>query len=120
MAQNLTTRARAVSFSLVLLFLTTHLVPLTEAIWLNLPSSGTKCMSEDIQNHVVVLADYYVVVDEVPQPHQTPTVSARVSISLSFSNDTRFTVVKSQFSFIFLGNRFFLILFFPLDFVKYD
>lgn len=99
MAQNLTTRARAVSFSLVLLFLTTHLVPLTEAIWLNLPSSGTKCMSEDIQNHVVVLADYYVVVDEVPQPHQTPTVSARVTSPYGNNLHHIENVTHGQFAF---------------------
>uniref|UniRef100_A0A0E0CRZ3 GOLD domain-containing protein n=1 Tax=Oryza meridionalis TaxID=40149 RepID=A0A0E0CRZ3_9ORYZ len=29
-----------------------------EAVWLDLPQSGTKCVSEEIQSNVVVLADY--------------------------------------------------------------
>jgi hypothetical protein len=38
----------------------------SEAVWLTIPSTGTKtkCVSEEIQTHVVVLADYYVVSDE--------------------------------------------------------
>lgn len=50
---------------------------LTEAVWLTIPSKGTKCMSEEIQTHVVVLADYYVVADDV-QGHQLQTISAKV------------------------------------------
>lgn len=50
---------------------------LTEAVWLTIPSKGTKCMSEEIQTHVVVLADYYVVADDV-QGHQLTTISAKV------------------------------------------
>ena len=91
MAQNLTSRARAVCSVLVVvvLFLTTNLVPVTEAIWLTIPTSGTKCVSEEIQNHVVVLADYYVVVDEAPQQYRTPTISVKVCVSVY-----RFGVVK--------------------------
>ncbi|GMP79352.1 hypothetical protein CsSME_00034933 [Camellia sinensis var. sinensis] len=57
---------------------TTHLLlllPTAEAIWLNLPSSGTKCVSEEIQNNVVVLADYGVVGDET-HSGALPTISA--------------------------------------------
>lgn len=78
MAQDLTSRGRAVCSVLVVLFLTTNLVPVTESIWLTIPTSGTKCVSEEIQNHVVVLADYYVVVDEAPQQYRTPTISVKV------------------------------------------
>lgn len=56
------------------------LLPVAEAIWLNLPNSGTKCVSEEIQNNVVVLADYYVI-DEVVDAHHLPTVGARVCFS---------------------------------------
>lgn len=90
MAQNLTSRARAVcSVLVVVMFLTANLVPVTEAIWLTIPTSGTKCVSEEIQNHVVVLADYYVVVDEAPQQYRTPTISVKVCVSVY-----RFGVVK--------------------------
>lgn len=45
------------------------------AIWLTVPPSGTKCVSEEIQNNVVVLGDYAVVSED--QPH-TPTISVKV------------------------------------------
>ncbi|PON81651.1 TMP21-related [Trema orientale] len=47
-----------------------------EAIWLTLPSSGTKCVSEEIQNNVVVLGDYVVVSED--QAH-SPTISVKVT-----------------------------------------
>lgn len=52
------------------------MVPVVESIWLDLPSSGTKCVSEEIQSRVVVLADYHVIDDS--SPGHLPTVSARV------------------------------------------
>ncbi|KAJ8466366.1 hypothetical protein OPV22_028918 [Ensete ventricosum] len=39
------------------------LAPGTTAVWLNLPASGTKCVSEEIQPNVVVIADYVVTSD---------------------------------------------------------
>ncbi|AQK83192.1 Transmembrane emp24 domain-containing protein p24delta4 [Zea mays] len=36
------------------------LLPVAEAVWLELPPSGTKCVSEEIQPNVVVLADYAI------------------------------------------------------------
>jgi len=63
----------------LLLFLcfTSLMLLRTEAVWLTIPSKGTKCMSEEIQAHVVVLADYYVVADDV-KGHQPQTVSVKV------------------------------------------
>ncbi|KAL2477527.1 Transmembrane emp24 domain-containing protein p24delta3 [Forsythia ovata] len=49
----------------------------SEAIWLSLPASGTKCVSEEIQNNVVVLADYVVISDD--HVHPTPTISTKVT-----------------------------------------
>ncbi|EXB97338.1 Transmembrane emp24 domain-containing protein 10 [Morus notabilis] len=47
-----------------------------EAIWLTVPPSGTKCVSEEIQNNVVVLGDYVVVADD----HSlSPTISVKVT-----------------------------------------
>ena len=101
MAQNLNSRARAVcSVLVVVMFLTANLVPVTEAIWLTIPTSGTKCVSEEIQNHVVVLADYYVVVDEAPQQYRTPTISVKVCVSVY-----RFGVVKIILVFSMLQNK---------------
>jgi hypothetical protein len=78
MAQNFISCARVTVLFLVLLCLASHLVPIAEAIWLNIPNSGMKCMSEDIQTNVVILTDYYVV-DEGVQPHHTPTIFAKVT-----------------------------------------
>jgi len=65
--------------SLVALFLclTTYfcVVPPAEAVWFTIPSTGTKCMSEEIQKNVVVLADYYVITEEGPKLN---TVSVKV------------------------------------------
>ncbi|KAL0357145.1 UNVERIFIED_CONTAM: Transmembrane emp24 domain-containing protein p24delta3 [Sesamum calycinum] len=49
----------------------------SEAVWLSLPASGTKCVSEEIQNNVVVLADYVVISDD--HIHPIPTISAKVT-----------------------------------------
>lgn len=85
MAQKISSRYRVVALLSVLLCLASHLVPIADAIWLNVPSSGSKCVSEEIQNNVVVLADYYVV-DEAAQPHHTPTISAKVCFPIFLLN----------------------------------
>ncbi|CAH2047105.1 unnamed protein product [Thlaspi arvense] len=57
-------------------FLVPELMPVCEAVWLNIPHTGTKCVSEEIQSKVVVLADYLVISDE----HSVfPTVSVKVT-----------------------------------------
>ncbi|VVB00031.1 unnamed protein product [Arabis nemorensis] len=53
-----------------------ELIPVCEGLWLNVPPTGTKCVSEEIQSNVVVLADYLVISDE----HSVfPTVSVKVT-----------------------------------------
>lgn len=75
-----------------LLFLTTSAM-VSEAIWLNLPSSGTKCVSEEIQNNVVVLADYLVISED----HSfLPSISIKVcccEFSLVPSNSLVFSPI---------------------------
>ncbi|KAF7126841.1 hypothetical protein RHSIM_Rhsim11G0129600 [Rhododendron simsii] len=47
-----------------------------EAIWLNLPgASRTKCVSEEIQNNVVVLGDYVVISED--HTHTLPTLTVK-------------------------------------------
>lgn len=68
-----------VAISTVVLFLLT--VNHGEAIWLTIPATGgTKCVSEEIQSHVVVMADYYVVDEQ--NPGNTPAVSAKVRLRI--------------------------------------
>ncbi|CAA2982353.1 transmembrane emp24 domain-containing p24delta3-like [Olea europaea subsp. europaea] len=47
-----------------------------DAIWLTMPASGNKCVSEEIQNNVVVLADYIVISDD--RVHRNPTIAVKV------------------------------------------
>ena len=57
--------------------------PVGDAIWLNLPPTGTKCVSEEIQNNVVVLADYVVVSED---HGHIPTISVKVQFRFSPSS----------------------------------
>ncbi|RVW17656.1 Transmembrane emp24 domain-containing protein p24delta3 [Vitis vinifera] len=50
----------------------------SQAIWLSLPSSGTKCVSEEIHNNVVVLLDYSLVLGGDDDPSHPTTISVRV------------------------------------------
>ncbi|KAF8013989.1 hypothetical protein BT93_I1754 [Corymbia citriodora subsp. variegata] len=52
------------------------LVEKGQAIWLNLPATGTKCVSEVIQNNVVVLADYIAISNH---EYAHPTISVKVT-----------------------------------------
>ncbi|XP_047957355.1 transmembrane emp24 domain-containing protein p24delta3-like [Salvia hispanica] len=58
-----------------LLFVFMCLLRRSNAIWLSLLASGTKCVSEEIQSNVVILADYVVRSDDHVQA--TPTISAK-------------------------------------------
>ncbi|CAM0943889.1 unnamed protein product [Alopecurus aequalis] len=48
-----------------------------QAVWLDLPPSGTKCVSEEIQANVVVLADYSIMYDSHTSTH--PTLAVKVT-----------------------------------------
>lgn len=63
---------------LLLLLVFLCLLRRSDAIWLSLPTTGTKCVSEEIQSNVVVLADYVVISDD--HVHSTPTISAKVRV----------------------------------------
>lgn len=54
-----------------------------DAIWFSMPDSGTKCMSEEIQAHTVVVGDYQVIHND--HPDRNLTVSAKVNSLLSQS-----------------------------------
>ncbi|KAJ7965589.1 Transmembrane emp24 domain-containing protein [Quillaja saponaria] len=99
MADNFNLRSSmAFLLSLTLLCLATRLVPQAEAIWLTIPSTGTKCVSEEIQNHVVVLADYYVV-DDAVEGHHSPTISVRVTSPFGNNLHHNENVTHGQFAF---------------------
>ncbi|KAF5733311.1 putative Transmembrane emp24 domain-containing protein 10 precursor [Tripterygium wilfordii] len=67
-----------------------------EAIWLTVPSTGTKCVSEEIHNNVVVLADYVVVSDD---HSHIPTVSVKVTSPYGNNLHHSENVTHGQFAF---------------------
>lgn len=73
-------------------------MPVAEAVWLTIPSSGTKCVSEEIQSNVVVLADYYIVDDEHAHLH-TATISSRVTSPYGNNLHHNENVTHGQFAF---------------------
>ncbi|XP_052194848.1 transmembrane emp24 domain-containing protein p24delta3-like [Diospyros lotus] len=81
----------------VMLLLLLLLLPAGEAIWLNLPSTGTKCVSEEIQNNVVVLADYIVISDDQNRP--SPTISVKVTSPYGNNLHHQENVTHGQFAF---------------------
>ncbi|KAJ0257576.1 Transmembrane emp24 domain-containing protein p24delta5 [Hirschfeldia incana] len=92
-------RGGLVAFSPILtavLFLLT--VNHGEAIWLTIPpTGGTKCVSEEIQSNVVVLADYYVVDEH--NPEHTPAISAKVTSPYGNNLHHQDNVTHGQFAF---------------------
>ncbi|KAJ4966038.1 hypothetical protein NE237_017887 [Protea cynaroides] len=68
-----------------------------QAIWLNLPGSGTKCVSEEIQHNVVVLADYTVVSDD--RSYDVPPISAKVTSPYGNTLHHLQNVTHGQFAF---------------------
>ncbi|XP_052202725.1 transmembrane emp24 domain-containing protein p24delta3-like [Diospyros lotus] len=76
------------------------LLPLpAQAIWLKLPSSGTKCLSEEIRSNVVVLADYDVINDNSHERSDIPTISARVTSPYGNNLHHQENVTHGQFAF---------------------
>ncbi|KAJ1435005.1 GOLD domain [Sesbania bispinosa] len=73
----------------------------SRAIWLTLPSSGSKCVSEEIQNNVVVLADYVVIPEGVHQSH--PTIS--VKVTSPFGNNLHHSEQTTIGNFAFTTNE---------------
>ncbi|XWS25168.1 hypothetical protein CRYUN_Cryun27aG0047100 [Craigia yunnanensis] len=74
-----------------------NILPVAEAIWLTIPSSGTKCVSEEIQNNVVVLVDYYVIDEK--NPDHIPTISARVTSPFGNNLHHNENATHGQFAF---------------------
>ncbi|KAF8086478.1 hypothetical protein N665_0624s0019 [Sinapis alba] len=69
-----------------------------EAIWLTIPpTGGTKCVSEEIQSNVVVLADYYVVDEQ--NPEHTPAISTKVTSPYGNNLHHQDNVTHGQFAF---------------------
>ncbi|ONK61395.1 uncharacterized protein A4U43_C08F29460 [Asparagus officinalis] len=68
-----------------------------DAVWLDLPPTGTKCVSEEIQPNVVVLADYSVIYEG--QTHSTITIAAKVTSPYGNTLHHKENVKSDQFAF---------------------
>ncbi|KAI3704131.1 hypothetical protein L1987_74345 [Smallanthus sonchifolius] len=68
-----------------------------ESVWLNLPRSGNKCVSEEIHNNVVVVGDYVVISDD--HLHPTPTISSKVTSPYGNDLHHKENVTHGQFAF---------------------
>ncbi|KAK7275670.1 hypothetical protein RIF29_16791 [Crotalaria pallida] len=72
-------------------------VPQANAIWINIPSSGTKCISEEIHTNVVVLGDYYLFTDH--ESANPETVSVKVTSPYGNTLSHTENVTHGQFAF---------------------
>ncbi|CAL0317916.1 unnamed protein product [Lupinus luteus] len=73
------------------------LLPQTQAIWIELPNSGPKCISEEIHSNVVVLGDYFLFSDNTQPDHLTvaATVTSPYGNTLHHTDNT----THGQFAF---------------------
>lgn len=86
------------SAAALLLLLPLLLLPAANAVWLELPPSGTKCVSEEIQPNVVVLADYYSI-HEDHSTHGTPSLSCKVTSPYGNTLHHKENATSGQFAF---------------------
>ncbi|GAB2231287.1 hypothetical protein Droror1_Dr00027576 [Drosera rotundifolia] len=85
--------------SLIWLFCTYHQLRGSEAIWLSVPDSGAKCVSEEIHNNVVVMGDYFVVHDEDDHSGVEPTIAVEVTSPTGKSLHHHENATHGQFAF---------------------
>ncbi|VVA97152.1 unnamed protein product [Arabis nemorensis] len=73
------------------------LFPVVEAIWLTVPTSGERCVYEDIQANVVVVADYLCIDQE--NVGLGPTIDVRVTSPYGKELYKKANVSHGQFAF---------------------
>ncbi|KAG0471598.1 hypothetical protein HPP92_016144 [Vanilla planifolia] len=83
--------------ALLFLLLCIAWVPDTAALWINLPSSGTKCVSQEIQPNIVVLADYSL--SSGDSSHDNSTISVKVTSPYGNTLHHKEKVAVGQFAF---------------------
>ncbi|KAL9351003.1 hypothetical protein Peur_058258 [Populus x canadensis] len=78
------------------LICSSNLFTVSQGVWLNLPPTGTKCVSEEIHNNVVVLSDYVVVSDD---HSHIPTISVKVTSPYGNTLHQTENATHGQFAF---------------------
>ncbi|WCJ35301.1 Transmembrane emp24 domain-containing protein p24delta3 [Euphorbia peplus] len=71
-------------------------IRVTEGLWLTLPTTGTKCVSEELHSNVVVLGDYVVVSDD---HSHLPAISIKVTSPYGNNLHQMKNVTHGQFAF---------------------
>ncbi|XP_051139943.1 transmembrane emp24 domain-containing protein p24delta3-like [Andrographis paniculata] len=76
-------------------------IPAARGLWIDLPSSGTKCVSNELRDNVVVLADYYAFIGDDYDANSTvaPAISAKVTSPFGNTLHHQEKVSHGQFSF---------------------
>lgn len=85
-------------FFLLFILLFISRMPAAGAVLISLPTSGTKCVSEEIQPNVVVLADYAVVPEEETGSDR-PTISVKVTSPYGNTLHQKEKITSDQFAF---------------------
>ncbi|ESQ35912.1 hypothetical protein EUTSA_v10008686mg [Eutrema salsugineum] len=82
--------------ALFILLLIPVMIPVGEAIWLDVPPTGTKCVSEEIHSNVVVLGDYLIISED---NSNLPTISVKVTSPYGNNLYHMENVTHGQFAF---------------------
>ncbi|KAL3513633.1 hypothetical protein ACH5RR_026350 [Cinchona calisaya] len=86
-------------FVLFWLLILLGMVSKAKGLWVEIPKSGIKCVSEDIRRSVVVLTDYYVIWDDDHHTNFTPTISVKVTSPFGNNIHHQENVTHGQFAF---------------------
>ncbi|XP_047958143.1 transmembrane emp24 domain-containing protein p24delta4-like [Salvia hispanica] len=85
-----------------LLMVAAAAVPVARGVWLDLPNSGSKCISEELHNNAVVLADYYAFIGEDYDVNGTtvaPSITVKVTSPYGNEIHHKEKVAHGQFAF---------------------
>lgn len=93
-----------------LLIATLSCLSMANAVWMRLPNSGSKCVSEEIQANVVVLAEYYAYYEE-DESGTAAYVSCKVTSPYGNHLHNQENVTKGQFAFTALESGTYLACF---------
>ncbi|KAL3641274.1 hypothetical protein CASFOL_016242 [Castilleja foliolosa] len=77
------------------------ILPAVRGLWLDLSDSGSRCVSEELHNNVVVLGDYYAFIGEDYDVNNTINPSMTVKVTSPYGNDLyhQQNVSHGQFAF---------------------
>ncbi|KAK1361921.1 Transmembrane emp24 domain-containing protein p24delta3 [Heracleum sosnowskyi] len=95
MATKVKARSNLIPYLVLIIYVVSNY---SGAVWLEVPSTGTKCVSEDIKQNVVVIADFSVVNDD-SNPQTSYNIAARVTSPFGNNLYHQENVTHGQFAF---------------------